>query len=41
AKELGPKFDVRAFHTELLKDGALPLAVLEEKIDAWIASQKG
>jgi len=40
AKELGPKFDVRAFHTELLKDGALPLAVLEEKIDAWIASQK-
>jgi len=41
AKELGKKFDVRAFHTELLKDGALPLAVLEEKIDAWIASQKG
>ena len=41
AKELGKKFDVRAFHTVLLKDGALPLAVLEEKIDAWIASQKG
>jgi len=40
AKELGSKFDVRAFHTELLKDGALPLAVLEEKIDAWVMSQK-
>ncbi len=40
AKELGSKFDVRAFHTELLKDGALPLAVLEAKIDAWIRSQK-
>jgi uncharacterized protein (DUF885 family) len=40
AKELGPKFDVRAFHTELLRDGALPLAVLEDKIDAWIAEQR-
>jgi len=40
AKELGKKFDVRAFHTELLKDGALPLAVLEEKIDAWVSSQR-
>ncbi len=40
ANELGAKFDVRAFHTELLKDGALPLAVLEMKIDRWVASQK-
>jgi uncharacterized protein (DUF885 family) len=40
AKALGPKFDVRAFHTELLKDGALPLAVLEEKIDSWVESRK-
>lgn len=40
AKELGPKFDVRAFHTELLKDGSLPLAVLEDKIDAWVSSQR-
>lgn len=37
-QELGPKFDVRAFHTELLKDGALPLSVLDKKIDAWIAA---
>ncbi len=40
AKALGPKFDVRAFHTELLKDGALPLAVLEMKIDRWVSSQR-
>jgi len=39
AAKLGPKFDVRAFHTELLKDGALPLAELEAKIDRWIAAQ--
>lgn len=41
AKALGKKFDVREFHTELLKDGALPLSVLEEKIDRWIEAKKG
>ena len=40
-KELGPKFDVREFHAEVLKDGAVPLAVLEGKIDRWIAAKKG
>ncbi len=35
-KLLGPKFDVRAFHDELLKDGALPLDILEAKMDRWI-----
>ncbi|HEY1141820.1 MAG TPA: DUF885 domain-containing protein, partial [Lysobacter sp.] len=40
-KELGAKFDVREFHNEVLKDGAVPLAVLEQKIDRWIASKKG
>ena len=40
-KELGPKFDVREFHAEVLKDGAVPLAVLEAKIDRWIAAKKG
>jgi uncharacterized protein (DUF885 family) len=39
-KELGAKFDIRAFHAEVLKDGAVPLDVLEGKIDRWIASQK-
>jgi len=37
---LGDKFDVRGFHAEVLKDGAVPLSVLEQKIDRWIAAQK-
>jgi uncharacterized protein (DUF885 family) len=39
--ELGPKFDIRSFHDEVLGAGALPLDVLEERIDHWIAAQKG
>ena len=35
--KLGDKFDARRYHGMVLKDGSLPLAVLEEKIDAWIA----
>jgi len=38
--ELGPAFDVREFHDELLADGALPLSILEAKMDRWIAAQK-
>jgi Uncharacterized protein conserved in bacteria len=37
---LGDKFDIRDFHDELLKDGALPLDRLEAKMDAWITKQK-
>jgi uncharacterized protein (DUF885 family) len=37
---LGPKFDVRAFHAQVLEDGALPLSVLEAKIQGWIEGQK-
>jgi len=40
-KELGPKFDIREFHAEVLKDGAVPLNILEGKIDRWIAAKKG
>jgi uncharacterized protein (DUF885 family) len=40
-KALGPRFDVRKFHTAILADGALPLDVLEAKIDRWIAAQQG
>ena len=40
-KELGDKFDVREFHAEVLKDGSVPLDVLEAKIDHWIATKKG
>jgi uncharacterized protein (DUF885 family) len=39
-KALGAKFDVKKFHDEVLKDGAMPLEVLEAKIDRWIGSQK-
>ena len=38
---LGPKFDVREFHDQILKDGSLPMSVLDTKIDRWIASKKG
>ena len=37
---LGDKFDIRAFHDQVLDSGALPLDVLDEHITAWIASQK-
>lgn len=36
-KELGVKFDVREFHDQILNTGALPLSVLEKKINDWIA----
>jgi uncharacterized protein (DUF885 family) len=39
-KELGPKFDVRAFHDEVLANGALPLDVLEVQVKQWVAAQK-
>ena len=38
--ELGNKFDIREFHAQVLMTGALPLAILEQKIDRWIASKK-
>ncbi len=40
-KALGPKFDLRAFHDQVIDSGALPLDVLEQRIDAWIASSTG
>jgi uncharacterized protein (DUF885 family) len=38
---LGPKFDIREFHKQVLDTGALPLQVLEEKIHDWIRSKGG
>ena len=35
---LGDRFDVREFHTGILKDGALPIDVLEAKMDRWLAA---
>lgn len=40
-KMLGDKFDVRAFHTEILKDGSMPLTSLEMKMDRWAKSVSG
>lgn len=37
---LGDQFDVKKFHTQILIDGALPMPILEAKIDRWIAQQK-
>jgi uncharacterized protein (DUF885 family) len=39
-KELGAKFDLRAFHDAVLDQGPLPLDLLEAKINAWIAGRK-
>jgi uncharacterized protein (DUF885 family) len=39
-KELGAKFDVRLFHDEVLRNGAVPLSVLETHIKEWVAGQK-
>jgi uncharacterized protein (DUF885 family) len=40
-KALGARFDIREFHAQVLMTGALPLAVLEKKIDDWIAAKRG
>jgi uncharacterized protein (DUF885 family) len=39
-KELGPKFDLRSFHDEMLNGGTLPLDLLDARTDKWIAQQK-
>jgi uncharacterized protein (DUF885 family) len=38
-KALGPRFDIRRFHDELLGDGALALDVLADKMESWIAKE--
>jgi uncharacterized protein (DUF885 family) len=39
-QELGAKFDIKAFHDQVVDSGALPMDVLEARIDGWIATQK-
>jgi uncharacterized protein (DUF885 family) len=39
-QSLGTRFDLRDFHTEVLKDGAMPLDILETKMKAWMDMAK-
>jgi uncharacterized protein (DUF885 family) len=39
-KALGPRFDVKAFHSAVLRDGALPMDVLQRKVERWAAAQQ-
>ena len=39
-KELGPAFDLRAFHDEVLRHGAVPLDLLEQNVKTWMAAVK-
>ena len=38
--QLGDKFEIRAFHDEVLGDGALPLGVLDKRVRDWVDRQK-
>jgi uncharacterized protein (DUF885 family) len=38
-KQLGEKFDLKAFHDEILNGGAMPLDLLQERVEAWIKDQ--
>jgi uncharacterized protein (DUF885 family) len=39
-KALAGKFDIRGFHDEVLRDGSMPLSILEAKMERWIAAEK-
>ena len=39
--ELGPKFDLKAFHDVVLGAGSMPMTLLEQRVDAWIEDERG
>jgi uncharacterized protein (DUF885 family) len=39
--QLGDRFDIRAFHDVILGGGALPLGILEQRVDQWLAEMDG
>ena len=40
-KQLGSRFDLREYHDLVLKNGSVPMNILEENVRAWIAKKKG
>jgi len=38
-QRLGDRFDIRAFHDQVLGDGSVPLGLLQRNIEAWVAAQ--
>jgi uncharacterized protein (DUF885 family) len=39
-QQLGARFDIREFHTEILKDGSMPLDILEAKMKLWMEARR-
>jgi uncharacterized protein (DUF885 family) len=39
-QELGPKFDLQAFHDQILLGGSMPLTILEQRVDRWISATR-
>jgi uncharacterized protein (DUF885 family) len=39
-QELGEKFDLRAFHAQILLGGSMPLTILEQRVDRWISDTR-
>ena len=38
--QLWPKFDIKSFHDEILNGGAMPLDLLQERVERWIAHSR-
>ena len=38
--ELGPKFDLREFHDQVLRNGSMPMEILERVVNDWISEKR-